>query len=350
MKQRKGVAGSSFGKSCGFLVESSEILFGQFRLSTSEILVFSRSELPSEIKLKIIGTGLSGLVGSRIVELLQDKHEFVDFSLDSGIDITDFSALQSAFAKHQDAEVVLHLAAFTNVSAAHEQTGDKDGLCYRINVTGTENIARLCAEKAKYLIHLSTDFVFDGKNPPAGGYTEEDQPKPIEWYGQTKLWAEEKVQALTQSWLILRIAFPYKAKPAPPKLEPKVKPDLIRKIREKLEAGETMAMFTDQIITPTFIDDIASAIDQAVVRQPKGLYHLVGSSSLSPFALAQKVAETFELDLRNVKPALLAEFMKTDPRPRQPKMALSNQELQKDLKIKMKTIDEGLGEIKKQLS
>ena len=111
-----------------------------------------------------------------------------------------------------------------------------------------------------------------------------------------------------------------------------------------------MKMFTDQIITPTFIDDIATAVDYAVTHRPKGLYQLVGSSSLSPFALTQKVGETFGLDLRNVKPALLAEFVKIHSRPRQQKMALSNQRLQEDFGIKMRTIDEGLSEIKNQLS
>lgn len=306
------------------------------------------TELPSEIFLKIIGTGLSGLVGSRIVELLQDRHDFVDFSLDSGVDITDFSVLNSAFDKHSDAKAVLHLAAFTDVTAAHEQEGDKNGLCYRINVVGTENIARLCAASGKHLIHISTDFVFDGEKEEA--YTETDKPQPIEWYGQTKLWAEEKVQSLVKDWLIFRIAFPYKAKPAPKELEPKVKPDLVRKIRQKLEEGEEMKMFTDQIITPTFIDDIAVGIRYAVDHKSTGLYHLVGSSSLSPFSLAQKIAQAFKLDTRKLRPASLVEFMKTHPRPRQRKVALSNHKLSHELGIKMKTIDEGLTEITRQLS
>ena len=287
-------------------------------------------------------------MGSRIVELLQNKFEFVDFSLDSGVDITDFSVLKSAFDKHSDAEAVLHLAAFTDVSGAHEQEGDKNGLCYRINVVGTENIAQLCAASGKHLIHISTDFVFDGKKEEA--YTEVDEPQPIEWYGQTKLWAEEKVQSLVKDWLIFRIAFPYKAKPAPRKLEPRVKPDLVRKMRQRLEEGKEMEMFIDQIITPTFIDDIAAGIDYTITHKPKGLYHLVGSDSLSPFTLTRKIAQTFELDTRKLKPVSLVEFMKTHPRPRQQKMALSNQKLQRDFGIAMRTVTEGLAEIKKQLA
>src|SRR4030042_2472259 len=162
--------------------------------------------------MKIIGTGLSGLVGSRIVELLQNKNQFADFALDSGVDITDELKLKKAFSQNKDAKTVIHLAAFTDVNEASKQTNDKNGLCYRINVLGTENVAQLCAKNAKYLIHISTDFVFDGKKD--GAYSEEDQPNPIEWYGQTKLWAEEKIKNSGCRYLILRIAFPYKAQAA----------------------------------------------------------------------------------------------------------------------------------------
>src|SRR4030065_193239 len=128
--------------------------------------------------MKIICTGLSGLVGSRIVELLQNKHQFADFSLDSGVDITDELKLKKAFSQNQDAKTVIHLAAFTDVNEASKQTNDKNGLCYRI----------------------------------------------------------------------LRIAFPYKAKAAATNLEPRVKLDLVRNIKEKLENGETIKIFGDQII------------------------------------------------------------------------------------------------------
>ena len=299
--------------------------------------------------MKIIGTGLSGLVGSRIVELLQNIHEFVDLSLDSGVDITDFDQLKSVFDKHQDAEVVLHLAAFTDVNAAFKQKDDKSGLCYRVNVLGTENLAKLCREADKYLIHISTDFVFDGKNPPTGGYTEKDIPFPIEWYGQTKLWSEKKVQQLSQNYIILRLAFPFKAKPSPKKLEPRVKLDLVRKIKDNLEKRKTLSMFTDQIITPTFIDDVAEIIKYVFKNKPQGIYHLVGSRSLSPFDLAQRIAQTFNLDRRLIKPLLLKEFTKIDLRPRQAKMILSNKKLVRDFGIKMHTVEEALQLMKEQL-
>jgi len=304
------------------------------------------------MKETIIGTGLSGLVGSRIVQLLSKQFNFVDFSLDTGVDITDFKLLKSKFNQFPQAKAVLHLAAFTNVNSAWEQKGDKNGLCYRVNVLGTRNISQLAKQTNKYLIHISTDFVFDGHNPPQGGYKEEDQPNPIEWYGQTKYWAEQEVEKSTGQSVILRIAFPYKAQPAPQNLEPQVKLDLVRKIIDKLKKKEQLTMFADQIITPTFIDDIVQVINRCLQKKTAGIFHCTGSTSLSPYNLALKIAQTFNLNQSLIKSSSLKDYLKTHPdsRPRQINMELSNKKIEKELKIKMLTIDQGLREIKEATS
>jgi len=302
---------------------------------------------------KIIATGISGLVGSRITEILGDKFQFISFSLDSGVDITDFNLLKLKLARFSDAKTVLHLAAFTDVTAAFKQNGDKNGSCYKVNVVGSRNIAQLCRNYKKYLIHISTDFVFGDKNPPAGGYIETDEPKPLkdEWYGKTKYLAEQEVEKSGCDFTILRIAFPYKAKPALKKLEPEVKLDLPRRIKEKLEKGMKLNMFTDQVITPTFIDDIAKVVGKCISKRPQGIFHCVGSENLSPYNLACKIADTFDLNKSLIKKAKLEDFLKQNPgsRPRQKNLSLSNDKVQKELGIKMLTVDEALEIIKTQL-
>jgi dTDP-4-dehydrorhamnose reductase len=293
------------------------------------------------MKLKIIGTGLSGLVGSRIVELLADKYDFLDLSLETGVDLTQLDQVKER-VKGSEAEVVIHLAAFTDVDRAWEQQGDKNGSCYQVNVIGTRNIAQLCAQHKKYLIHISTDYVFDGKNPPIGGYTEEDKPSPIEWYGQTKLWAEEAVEDSGAKFSIARIAFPFRAKFKPKK-------DLVRKIIEGFKKDSLPPMFVDQRITPTFIDDLAQALDVFIQKKPTGIYHLVGSTILSPYGLTGVIAEVFGFDKKIIKQGSLAKFQKTASRPRGFNMGLSNQKVQKELGIKMKTIKEALQLIKEQV-
>ena len=294
-------------------------------------------------KVKIIGTGLSGLVGSRITELLKNKYNFVDFSLDSGIDILNDKALREAFNKNKDAEVVLHLAAFTDTSAAWQERGDKEGLCYRLNVLGTKNIVGLCRKYNKYLIYISTDFVFDGKK--RGKYTEEDRPSPIEWYGQTKHWGEREVLKAKIPVAIVRIAFPFRA-------EFDVKKDVVRKMVEGLKNKTLYPMFSDQVVTPTFIDDIAWGLDYFIKNKPVGIYHLVGSTSLSPYQMAKLVAQVFGFDEDSVKKGSLLDYQKSQPqgsRPWQKNLVLSNKKITA-LGIKMLSFEEALLKLRQQFS
>ncbi|MCX6816783.1 MAG: NAD(P)-dependent oxidoreductase [Candidatus Beckwithbacteria bacterium] len=287
----------------------------------------------------IIGTGLSGMIGSRLTELLSESN-FTNLDLATGTDITD--PVQVTKALDCPPTTVLHLAAFTDVSKAYEEKDNKDGLVYKVNVLGTKNIAEACAQYNHYLIHISTDFVFDGKTPPTSGYTEIDKPHPLEWYGQTKLWAEEAVINSGCQSVIARLAFPFRAK-----FEPKA--DLVRKILEQLKNGQLHPMFTDQIITPTFIDDICQVLPVFIKEKPEGIYHVVGSTSLTPYDLALKIATVFNLQTE-IKPGSFKDCLKTDPRPRQQYLRLSNAKLKADFGIEMKTIDEALLTLKDQVA
>ncbi|MDD4937510.1 MAG: sugar nucleotide-binding protein [Candidatus Shapirobacteria bacterium] len=293
---------------------------------------------------KIIGTGLSGLVGSRIVELLKDKFEFVDFSLDSGINILDIKSLNAAFEKNADAVAVLHMAAFTNTNTAWEQRGDKSGICYQLNVQGTQNILDLAKKYNQYLIYISTDFVFDGtKTTP---YLETNIPNPIEWYGETKYLGERVIlDSGFSNYNISRITYPYRAKFD-------TNPDIIRKVLTKLQNGEPVKMFSDQICTYTFIDDIAKGVGFFLENKNTGIYHLVGSSSHSPYEMSLLVAKTFGFDENSVSASSLDEYIKSQPkgsRPWQKTLITSNQKAV-SLGLNFKTLKEGLEEIKKQIN
>lgn len=295
-------------------------------------------------KPKIIGTGLSGLVGTRIVELLKDKFEFIDFSLDTGVNLLDKESLAKAFETNKDAVAVLHMAAFTDTNVAWEQKGDKSAICYQLNVGGTQNILELAKKYNQYLIYISTDFVFDGnKTIP---YLETDIPNPIEWYGETKYLGEKVItDSDYKNYNISRITYPYRAKFDN-------KPDIIRKVLTKLQNGEEVKLFSDQICTYTFIDDIAQALNKFLTDKPTGIFHIVGSSSHSPYEMAKLIAKVFNLDENLVKPSSLDEYIKSQPegsRPWQKTLITSNQKA-KSLGLTFKTLEEGLVEIKNQLS
>jgi len=293
---------------------------------------------------KIIGTGLSGLVGSRIVELLKDKFEFVDFSLDSGVNLLDQQSLADAFEKNKDAVAVLHMAAFTDTNAAWEQKGDKSGICYQLNVEGTRSILNLAQKYNQYLIYISTDFVFDGtKTTP---YLETDTPNPIEWYGETKYLGEKVItDSGYANYNISRITYPYRAE-----FEPKV--DIIRKVLTKLQNNEPVKMFSNQICTYTFIDDIAESLGYFLENKTTGIYHLVGSSSHSPYEMCLEIAKAFNLNKDLISASSLEEYIKSQPagsRPWQKTLITSNQKVT-DLGLKFKTLPEGLEEIKNQIN
>jgi len=289
--------------------------------------------------MKVIGTGLTGLVGSRIIELNPDI-EFINISLETGISILDPQQLETVFTAHPDADAVLHLAAFTDTNAAWDQKGDQSGLCYQLNVVGTQNVVNLCQKYNKYLIHISTDYVFDGQKPTP--YLEDDPTSAIEWYGETKAMAEKVVLNSGISASIARLAFPYRAKYD-------LKVDIVRKIKQKIENGDTLNLFDDQITTPTYIDDIAAGLKIFFEQKPVGIYHLVGSSSQSPFEMAQMIAQVFGLDNSKIMPSKLADYLKTEnARPFAKNAALNNDKI-KTLGITTKTLQGGLEDMKRQL-
>lgn len=288
----------------------------------------------------ILSTGLSGLIGSRVSELLTN-YTFFDASLETGIDILNVDSLENFFKSHPDADTLIHFAGFTDTTAAWNQKGDKNGSCWQVNVEGTRNILNLCKKYSKFLILISTDYVFDGTK--ATPYLELDTPKPLDWYGETKYEAERLVLESNHPAAIVRIAYPFCAR-----YDRKI--DLTRKILGKLQNGEELKLFDDQITTPTFIDDIAFGLEKIVEQKANGIFHLVASSHQSVYQMGLDIANTFNLDSSRIKPMSLKEYLKTpNVRPYAINAALSNEYTKKTLGIEMHDYIGGLLEMKKQL-
>lgn len=290
------------------------------------------------MKIPLLTTGATGLVGSRFVELFGSEFEIFNMDLTTKVDITNKSSIEE-FVKAHPAKLLIHLAAFTNTAEAFKQNGDKSGLCYQVNVVGTENIAEVCKDMGIHLIHISTDFVFDGTKKDA--YLESDPKSPIEWYGETKALAEDKVVESGVSYAIARISYPYRANFA-------LKPDIIAKIRQGLESGTLYPQFADTTITPTFIDDIARGFAQIIKTQKTGIFHLVGSDSMSPYQLAQSVAQAYGFDPSLVQKGSLSEYLANNPRPFARFATLDNSRVKSELGFTPLTLAEGLRELKSQ--
>jgi len=278
--------------------------------------------------MKILGTGLSGLVGSRVTQLLSPDFTFENLSLETGVDITDTVSVDSYFAK-SDAPWVFHMAAYTDVQGA-EKNHD---IAWKVNVLATENIADQCRKRGKKLLYIDTDYAFDGRKK---SYTEEDKPNPLGWYAKTKTEGAKRVLAI--GGLVIRISNPYRAKPVGKK-------DFVHKMLERMQTGQQVTAPTDQLFAPTFIDDIAAALRVLVRLGGSGIYHVVGSP-LSPFEAANIIAETFGCDATLVKKSTFATmFANRAPVPQY--AALKNDKI-KALGVILHSFTEGIAEIKKQ--
>lgn len=280
--------------------------------------------------MNIIGTGLSGLVGSRVVELLEPEFQFENLSLETGFDITHKDAVMDRIIRSH-APWVFHFAAVTDLDSAENerQLGSKSQV-WRVNVDGTRNIVEVAQTSSKHVLYLSTDFVFDGSQGP---YTEESQPNPQSWYAETKYEGEKVITGLGASGLILRIAFPYQARP-------QGRPDFVHRIMEQLHAGERIQTPNDQRITPTYIDDVARVIRVLVSGDASGIYHAVGSQALSPYDAALLIAQTHHLDKSKIAPVSSQSYYKDRaPRPRQ--AVLKNDKIE-SLGVSMIPFTEGI--------
>ncbi len=291
-------------------------------------------------KPQIIGLGLNGLVGSRITELFQDKYKFIPLSRQTGVDITNPESLIS-IKDYPNADFILHMAAKTDVDGCEKdkESGDS-GEAWKINVEGTSNVAEIARETGKKVIYISTDFVFDGEKPKGEFYIEIDAPNPVNWYAKTKFEGENRIGESGCNFLILRIAYPYRAKF-------EVKPDFMRAIKGRLEQGLPIKGITDHIFCPTFIDDVALAIDALIKNDASGIYHAVGSQPLSPYEASILIAEVFDLDKSIISETTREEFFK-DRAKRPFNLALSNDKIEK-LGVKMKGLEEALHIIKSEL-
>lgn len=274
------------------------------------------------MKQKILITGADGLVGSRFVELFSDKYDLLTPHY-TQLDITSESEV-SKFGENNDFDFLIHLAAYTNVDKAETEPD----LVKKLNVEGTKNIFELAKSKNAKLIHISTDFVFDGNNPP---FDEKSVPNPNGVYGVTKYEAEKIISDFGS---IIRICFPYRKT-----FEPKK--DFVRTLSGLLKAGTTLKMVTDSTITPTFIDDIAYGLDQLLHLPNKKIVHLVGSKSYSPFDAALLIAKKVGANLDLVQKTTFAEFYTGKaPRPQFSTMISSENDF-----WEMKNLEEGLDEI-----
>lgn len=222
--------------------------------------------------MKVLITGASGFIGSHLTRFFVQRSSVVASYFNSPIavdsigsvdvvrlDIRDSQAVEIEFAKHRP-DLVIHAAGCKNVKVCQQHPRAAD----LVNAIGTYNVARACRQMGAKLIYISSDLVFSGQD---GRYRETDLPQSNLVYGQTKLWGEKLAQQELTNVAICRSGGVY-AKDSP----------LLRWLSTQLAEKEMVDCFTDVFNTPTYIENLAEAIEQIVQRDLSGIFHFIFSA------------------------------------------------------------------------
>lgn len=256
--------------------------------------------------MKIIVTGANGFTGQHLCITLANKG-FDVHALGRGpqriavhnqmnyhdIELTNVRSLMRVF-ELVCPDVVIHTAA---MSKPDECDRNREA-CLLNNVEVTRYLLEASRHFPVHFIHLSTDFIF-GENGP---HSENDEPAPLNFYGESKLMAEKLVQESGVINTIVRPVFIYG-----PVWEGQ-RPSFIHWVKNKLAAGETIKVVTDQQRTPTYVYDLCNGIEQILIFKQQGVYHLAGKDILSPYEMAVTVAKLLGLDVNLIIPVTSAEF------------------------------------------
>jgi dTDP-4-dehydrorhamnose reductase len=300
------------------------------------------------MKKKILITGSNGLLGQKLSHLLVHNAAIDLVATSKGenklaqilpelpfisLDVTDAGQVEEVIAGQRPTHII-HTAAMTNVDTCEE---DHAG-CWQVNVTAVQHLVKACEQYQVHLIHLSTDFVFDGEEGP---YDEEARPNPISYYGQSKLAAEELIRNSTCKWAILRTVLVYGV------VHEYGRSNIVLWVKQNLEAHKTIQVVNDQFRTPTLAEDLAMGCWLAVSHDAEGIYHLSGKDLLTPYDMALLVAEYFQLDASLIREVDASTFTQKAKRPLRTGFAIGKAE--QDLGFTPHTFLEGIAVVASQL-
>ena len=246
--------------------------------------------------MKILITGSNGMLGHDLIEVLRDDHELV-LTTSKTLDITDKEKTIEFIAENSP-DVVINSAAYTDVDGCET---NRD-LAYAVNGEGVRNLALGCRAADCPLVHVSTDYVFDGT---ARQPIEEDgEIGPISVYGKSKLEGEKAIQEILDKYFIVRTAWLYGINGR----------NFPKTMLELAENHSEITVVYDEVGTPTYTPDLAYGISQLIETDYYGIYHLTNSGSCSWCEFSRYIFEVAGCDVK-VIPVTASEFSRPAPRP-----------------------------------
>ncbi len=230
-------------------------------------------------------------------------------------------------------DFIIHTSAFTNVDLSEKLRED----AWKINVKGVEYIAEAARAVDAHIIHISTDYIFDGKDGP---YSENAKPNPVGYYGRTKFASENALRISGTFFTILRTNVLYG-------IAPNSRPDFVRWVINSLSKKENIRIVKDQINNPAFIDDLVQGINKIIEFRKTGTYNIGGKEFLSRYDFTLRIADFFNLDKKLITPITTEELKQPARRPLKSGLIILKAET--ELGYKPHTINESLAAMKKEL-
>lgn len=291
--------------------------------------------------MKVLLTGSNGLLGQKLVALLREQPGIEVVATSRGanklaviypevhfvsLDVTDAAQVQQVLAQEQPTHLI-HTAALTQVDEC-EQNREA---CWQQNVAAVENLVHACTARQIHLTHVSTDFIFSGEEGPLA---EDAVPAPINFYGESKLAAEQLVQASGGPWAIVRTVLVYGT------AHQYGRTNIVTWVRDSLQAGKTIKVVGDQWRTPTLAEDLAQGCWLVAQQGAQGIYHISGNEMLTPYAMALRVADYLKLDKSLVERVDSSTFSQPARRPARTGFFINK--AQDELGYRPHTFEEGI--------
>ncbi len=299
---------------------------------------------------KYLITGSNGLLGQKLVyELLKRSDiEVVATSVGENrlinksgyvyesLDITDKKQVENIFLKHQP-DVVINTAAMTNVDACETKRDE----CWKLNVNAVENIVDaicVCSPNT-HLIHLSTDFIFDGEK--GSEYVETDKPNPGSYYALSKYESEKVLVKSSIKWSVARTIIVYGI------VDNMSRSNIVLWAKDALTKGQNINVVDDQFRSPTLAEDLADGCILIADKNATGIYHLSGPNTMSILELVYVVADYWKLDKSLITPSKSTNLNQAAKRP--PRTGFDISKAKRELGYSPHSFSEGLAILDLQL-
>ena len=288
--------------------------------------------------MKLFVLGGSGLIGKELIKKASVRHKIFatynnrDFTMSNITTLkflfpNDLEKLEFFLIK-ESPDVVINLIGISELNYC-ENNKKK---IYELNTEFTEKISNICNKINSKFIHISTDYVFDGKD---GNYKEEDITNPVNYYGYTKQISEIKALNYSNS-VVIRTSFIY---------DSKLETNFLKFIFKKLDKGEEVIIFDDVFATPIFLDELIEGILKIIDSNEIGIFHIVGNECVSRFNFAKIIARKLELNEKLIIPKSVKIIEKKILRPQN--SCLNNNKIKEILGVKFSKLEENLEKIKK---